>query len=372
MYIERLDISFFRNLTHVTVELSPGINFFWGPNGAGKTAILEAAHVLARGRSFRSSRSRTWIQHGADALTVRGVLCNEAGMLETLAISKESAGKTVLRVNGEPEPRISEAAQRIPLQVLLPDVADLVFGSPQLRRQWLDWGAFHVKPEYLRTLRSYARALKQRNAGLKRVASGAESPAHLVTWTQQLVAEAEQVTDFRLAYLEELEPVFVATLAALGPEMDVRIGYRRGWNDEESLHKVLGDMGSRELKLGSTQAGPHRADIEIRVGSGSHAAKATSELSRGQGKSVASALKIAQARLLADREKRGSVFLIDDVGAELDEDHNARFFRLLEEMDCQILASSTQPPAGIVGHFTDKTTNVFHVERGHADRSPDG
>ena len=178
MYIERLDISFFRNLTHESVELSRGINFFWGPNGAGKTAILEAAHVLARGRSFRSSRSRTWIQHGADALTVRGALRNEAGMLETLAISKERAGKTVLRVNGEPEPRISEAAQRIPLQVLLPDVADLVFGSPQLRRQWLDWGAFHVKPEYLRTLRSYARALQQR----ERLPAAAGSRRHLHGW----------------------------------------------------------------------------------------------------------------------------------------------------------------------------------------------
>jgi DNA replication and repair protein RecF len=158
----------------------------------------------------------------------------------------------------------------------------------------------------------------------------------------------------------------------LAPEIRVELAYRQGWDEELSLHKVLGDLAERELKLGVTQAGPHRADVELRAGLGPHAVKATSELSRGQGKAVASALKIAQAKLLADREQRDTVFLIDDVGAELDEEHNSRLFGIFQDMGCQILATSTHAPEGIVDHFTAETRNVFHVKRGIVHRSPDG
>ncbi|MBT8458621.1 MAG: AAA family ATPase, partial [Boseongicola sp.] len=117
MFLERLEISYFRNLTSVSLDLATGLNFFHGANGAGKTAILEAAHFLARGRSFRSHQTRTLIAHGADALTVRGVLVDALGGHQTIAISKSPDGHTDLRVNGESERRLSEAARRIPLQV---------------------------------------------------------------------------------------------------------------------------------------------------------------------------------------------------------------------------------------------------------------
>ena len=339
MFLDRLEISNFRNLTSVSLDLAPGLNFFHGANGAGKTAILEATHFLARGRSFRSNQSRALIAHGADSLAVRGVVRESEGGQQSVGISKNTSGRTELRVNGAVERQLSEAARRIPLQVMLPDIGELVFGGPQLRRQWLDWGTFHVKPEYLRSLRGYMRALKQRNAGLKQVAGGLQPPAALVPWTEQLLEAAEVISQHRCAYVAALVPVFLRTLGQLAPEIRVELAYRRGWNEEESLHKVLGELAERELKLGSTQAGPHRADIELRAGPEPHSVKATLELSRGQGKAVASALKIAQAQLLAKQEKRGSIFLIDDVGAELDDEHNSRFFGLLQDMGCQILAT---------------------------------
>ncbi len=364
MRFDRLEIAYFRNLSSVTLDLNPGLNFFYGPNGAGKTAVLEAAHLLGRGRSFRTHRARTLIQHESESLIVRATIDDELRGAQTVVISKNCAGHTELKINGVPERRLSELARLVPLQVMLPDIGELVFGGPQIRRQWLDWGTFHVKPEYLRSLRSYLRALKQRNAALKQVGSSA---ADVVPWSAQLVLAAQAVDQQRAAYIEELAPEFVYTIGRLAPELDVQLTYRRGWPDGESLDKVLGEWAPREVKSGVTQVGPHRADIELRVGN----SKASAVLSRGQGKAVASALKVSQARLLARSNHRGSVFLIDDVGAELDESHNSRFFEMLNEMGCQILATSTQRLPG-ENQFANDRINVFHVEHGTVHRSANG
>lgn len=367
MHFDRLEISYFRNLSAVSLELSPGLNFLYGPNGAGKTAVLEAVHLLVRGRSFRTQRSSTLIQHDQEFLTVRGAIKDEHQGSKTLAISKDQRGRTELKVNGIVEHRLSEAAGLVPLQVMLPDLSNLVFGEPHGRRQWLDWGTFHVEPAYLSELRSYLKVLKQRNALLKEIAGGAGDQANLTPWTDQLIDAAQRVHEKRTRYLDGLSPVFEELLARLAPELRVQLRYQPGWPIDQSLRKVLGDLSTREVKLGYTQMGPHRADVELWVGD----AKANTILSRGQGKMVASALKLSQARLLTTLANRTSVFLIDDVGAELDEGHSFQFFELLGEMCCQILATSTlRLPLRETGEgqFAGSGLRVFHVERGGVHR----
>ena len=248
---------------------------------------------------------------------------------------------------------------------MLPDIAELVFGAPGGRRRWLDWGTFHVKPDYLGLLRSYVRVLRQRNSALRR-----QAPA-LEPWTRQLLVLADSVTRERESYLERIVPRFRTTLARLAPELDVRLDYRRGWPNGQSLEKTLGDSHAREVKLGATQWGPHRADVLVRNGESAAAAV----LSRGQAKMVAIALQISQAGLLADLEQRTTVFLIDDVGAELDLAHSRRFFELLEELDCQILATAARRPNLEDSEFAvfesipsaarrSRRARLFHVEHG--------
>ena len=134
----------------------------------------------------------------------------------------------------------------------------------------------------------------------------------------------------------------------------------------------MGDSSLREVKYGSTLWGPHRADVRLRQ----DGAPVSGVLSRGQGKMVASALQIGQAALLAERDSRSSVFLIDDAGAELDVAHNVRFFSLLERIGGQILATTTRHPDSdeSMARILDRpdraeptsadATQVFHVEHG--------
>jgi DNA replication and repair protein RecF len=360
--LSRLELSYFRNLTAVGIDLAPGLNVFFGDNGAGKTALLEAVHLLCRGRSFRTQKVQSLIQHGAEQLVVRGVLEDRGRGRVTLAIAKDRHARTELKVDGRAERRLSQVARMTPLQVMLPDIAELVFGGPAGRRSWLDWGTFHVKPDYLARLRRYLRAIKQRNALLKEAAPDAE----LTPWSEEAAELGQAVTADRREYLALFGPHFRRVLKALAPELAVELEYHPGWPRDHTLDKLLGDSSVRELKYGSTLWGPHRGDVRLRTNGN----PASGVLSRGQGKILASALQIGQAALLAEHDQRSTIFLIDDAGAELDAPHGARFFGLLDEIGGQILATTTRRPSsegGIPlnrGRTDAGHLGVFHVEHG--------
>jgi DNA replication and repair protein RecF len=365
--IETLEIRHLRNLQAVDLALDPGINYFFGENGAGKTAILEAVALLARGRSFRPGQPAELISFGASAYLVRARLRDELRGEQTVGLSRERGGRVEIRVNGDPGNRLSDMARLLPAQIVLPSLGDIVFGGPSERRQWLDWGLFHVKPSYLQGLRQYLQLLRQRNAALRSVASGQLREDALSVWTDRLVGQAELVDAWRSEYVDAVVKEVNEFLAELSPGLAVRFRYRRGWNREESLAKVLSESLPRDVKSGSTSAGPHRSDLEIMVGGESAGGRAASVLSRGQGKIVASAMVLAQAKLLEKVGRRSSVFLIDDLGAELDQDHCRRLFLALGGMECQVLATSTQAPEW-VETTAGAPISRFHVKHGAVQR----
>ncbi len=364
MWFQRLEIQDLRNLASVAVDLGPGLNYFYGPNGAGKTAVLEAVHLLARGRSFRTPQAGDVIRRDHQELRVRAVVQDEHRGEQRLGVARGRAGRTELRINGRAERRLSQAAELLPLQVMVPALSDLVFGGPNQRRQWLDWGVFHVEHGYLRVLRAYLHALRQRNAALKAVAAGRLPERGLDVWTEEVATLAEAVTEAREAYLGALAAELQSVMAALAPGLEVEVSYQRGWPAEQSIRKVLGESLPREVKWGTTQSGPHRGDVRLRVGG----LDAGSTLSRGQGKSLASGMMLAQARELRKTAQRTSVFLIDDIGAELDAAHSDRFFRLLKDQGSQVLATSNEGAGSLTG-MPEMDTRVFHVEHGEIRRA---
>ena len=349
MSIARLAIQNVRNIAEATLELDPGINLLCGPNGAGKTAALEALHLLFRSRSFRTPRMSTVIRRDEKYLGVGATLTVDGLETQAKTLRRRGGGVELYR-DGVRLKQTSALARLQPIQLLLPNVADLVFGSPATRREWLDWGVFHVKPDYMRLLRAYARALSQRNAALRRGTSGGE----LETWTAPLVSYGERVTEHRACYLETVLASVHAALDDLTdttPRLELRL--RRGWSDG-NLTDALGQSHARDVKSGVTHTGPHRADVDVIV----DGAGAASTLSRGQGKIVATAMRIGQALALSASTQ--TLFLIDEVGAELDPAHNAKLFSAMARLQGQVVATSAREarlPTGVGGR-------VFHVKHG--------
>ena len=317
--------------------------------------MLEATYLLTRGRSFRGHAVGPVIADGQDGLVVRAEL--EAG--RSLGIARPRRGKTVLHIDQQPTRRLSEAAALLPLQLLLPDVSELVFGAPGERRRYLDGGLFHVEPPYLMALKDFQGANRQRNALLR--AWGDQGSEQLLdVWTEAFCRHADRVHGFRAGYVEELRPWVAAVLEELEVPFGVDLSYRNGWGDEP-LDKLLGDALAKDVKSGTTNAGPHRADLSLSISG----ASARNKLSRGQGKLVATALILAQARLLRERTQRRSLLLIDELGAEMDSAHLARLVAVLDPATCQVIATSTRlPGAEFETLASDGSFTLFHVEQG--------
>jgi DNA replication and repair protein RecF len=360
MRVISLEIAGVRNLSAVSISCGPGLNVFVGANGAGKTAIIEAVHIVARGRSFRSTSIGTVIKHGTRLLTVSARLRDEHRGEVQAGIVKHRNDRTEIHLNGRVERRVSEVARLMPIQLLLPDASSLVFGAPQERRRFLDWGAFHVKPLYVDLLRDYHRVLQQRNALLRASAERAgRSMSELHAWTGQLVELGEAVDAARREYLNLLLPNVSSFLGTLASDLSVVVHYQSGWRDGASLEDCMGEASARDVRFGLTHCGPHRADLRFWV----DGQPAATTLSRGQAKVVASALRLGQAAITHELSGRKSLFLIDDAGAEIDAPHNERFFGALEAMDCQVFATTT---SGLVlgAPFAGARTRLFHVEQG--------
>ena len=288
MIVERVEVRCVRNVTEASLDLCPGLNVLVGPNGAGKTALLEALHLLIRGRSFRGRGVSFLLQHGAPALSVHLRGSDPVRGRVTLGMARERSSDTELRLNGEAVRQASVVAGLLPMQLLLPDLAELVFGSPRERRQWLDWGVFHVKHDYVDTLRDYVRSVRQRNAVLR-----TEDHETLQAWTGRMIELGEAVTEARQEYFDAVRPTVLECLETLAPGLAVTLEYHPGFQGD-SLAEEVAESTPRDVKSGATQVGPHRADIRL----GSERGRAAGGTVQGPGQGA--------CERLADRPGEGT------------------------------------------------------------------
>ena len=359
MPLKRLSVTGVRNLQPVTLHPSPRINLVYGANGSGKTSLLEAIHLLGLARSFRSTRLQPVIRHGEDACTVFAELTQQHGQTSAVGITRSKQADYQIRIDGRKARSIAELAEVLPLQLINPDSFRLLEGAPKQRRQYLDWGVFHVEHQFLAVWQRLQKSLKQRNSLLRR---GRIQRSMLHPWELELVAAGEQLDQFRQAYLQQLKPVFEEILARLIPLDDLTLSYYRGWDKEKSLAQVLDDQFERDSQLGYTQAGAQRADLRLRCRS----MNAVDILSRGQQKLVVCALKIAQGYLLKEHGvQQDCVFLVDDLPSELDEQHRKSLCALLEELQCQVFVSCVDLESMRDCWKNDTPLSMFHVEHGH-------
>lgn len=357
MSLIRINLTAVRNLQPSTLMPSPRINILYGANGSGKTSVLEGIHLLGLARSFRSARLLPVIQYEQQVCTLFGQVSLADGRQSNLGVSRDRQGDFQIRIDGQNARSAAQLAETLPLQLINPDSFRLLEGSPKIRRQFLDWGVFHVEPRFLPAWQRLQKALKQRNSWLRRGTLDAVSQA---AWDRELCLASDEIDSYRRSYIQQLKPVFERTLSELVELQGLTLSYYRGWDKDRPLNDVLTSSLLRDQQIGHTQSGPQRADLRLRLG----AHNAADILSRGQQKLVVCALRIAQGHLV-DQAKRGQcIYLVDDLPSELDEQHRRALCRLLEDLNCQVFITCVDHELLSDGWQTDTPVSMFHVEHG--------
>ena len=352
MSLARLDIQHVRNIKTARLDLNQRFNVFFGPNGSGKTSLLESIYLLGSGHSFRSRETLALLSYDASNLTVFG----EMLMGDSISIQKAKT-KTIVRLNQSTCQRSSDLARHLPCQVFYQDIFEIMDAGPAVRRSLLDWGLFHVEPDYHTVWKDYKRVLKQRNTLLRERATRRQC----APWDDQLVDLSRILDEFRAAYFKRWAEVFDVILPSLTP-LSCSIAYQKGWDKKNTgmgLDEIMEAQFELDCQRQYTHSGAHQADILFET----KGDKARQTLSRGQQKIILIALKLAQAKLLPGV----CTYLFDDITTELDAAHTARFFEVINQLEGQFFFTSIEPTLFREQLLKDEAV-FFQVEAGQVSR----
>lgn len=355
MHLVQLSVQSFRNFTSLDLVANPHFNVIYGENGSGKTSLLEAIHFLGLGRSFRARHTRSLIQHHMPACAVFAWLEN-GGFRMGVGAEKQRQGKLIIKNNGTLASSVAEIATLLPIQVLNQTSFNLLDGGLKYRRQYLDWGVFHVEPGFHPLWKRLQRALVQRNAALRQNVPNEQ----IKLWDKELQAVGVAIAQMRQQYIERLLPLILDfTAKLLGDRYELSLQYSPGWEVQEALEDVLARDLAKDRVLGYTQRGPHRADWHLLV---EQRYSIQDVLSRGEQKMMVCALKLAQASLLQQLTDKRGLFLLDDLPAELDKQHCQHVLQALRALNSQVFMTCIDVKAMPGLQEGDET--LFHVEQG--------
>ena len=353
MYLTQLDILQVRNLQNVQIKPGKRCNYIYGDNASGKTSVLEAIYLLSVARSFRTTHIKHVISHDKPSLQVFARIEKNKNEDKTAIGLERSANKTRIRINGSDVKQVSFLTSLLPVQIINPDVHKLLEQGPKYRRQFIDWGVFHVEHKFLHAWQHYYRVLKQRNAALRK-----KQPKNAITlWDEQLIQYAKEITLARENYLRGFIPIFDKYVSKL-MGLKVEINYQRGWSSEVSFTETLENGFEKDFFKGFTSFGPHRADLEIVYKDN----LVQNCFSRGQQKLLVCAMRLAQITHLKEKTNQESVLLVDDLAAELDIQHRQSLIELLIDTNAQLFVTATEQNSFVLP--VEIEPKMFHVEHG--------
>jgi DNA replication and repair protein RecF len=319
VHLTHLRLRDFRNYARLDANFSPGFHLLLGDNAQGKTNILEAIYLMATLRSFRGVGGAQMIRHGARGYFVGGKIVG-AGEREIKMFW--SARERNLSLDGQPVKKLTDFLGTLRTVVFCTEDLQLVKGAARARRRFLDLLLAQTNPIYLALLQRYMHTVRARNALLK---NRSADEIALESFSTELVKLGNEIIRARRELIPKFSPL-------------ARLAYRRISNDAEELRieyapSVKNDFAvelaqsrSREKTFRATLVGPHRDDLQLLLNEKS-AAQFGSE---GQKRTLAIALKMAQAEFLTGIHGSPPILLIDDVMGELDLKRRSGFLPLLE------------------------------------------
>ena len=364
MLLESINVQAFRNLKG-EAEFTPGLNIFLGENGQGKTNWLEAITVLSSARSFRTAKLQETIAFGENEAFISGNVRESAEIVRELRVGIQGNTKTLL-VNDKKEP-VQRYLGQLYAVVFNSDELEIVRGTPDARRRFLDAGIVSLHPPFVQVLTDYNRVIRQKNA-LLQSARDLESTIEQISeslqpWNEQLAALAAKIHKARVRFVTRLNEVLEKRL--FGRE-EVVVRYQSSLEGKGDLSDYAALITERlalrvqaEVASGHALIGPHRDDLSITF-DGHDLRKYGSA---GQQRSALLLLLLANIAVFNATRGEYPLFLLDDIDAELD---YRRIGQLLEFLDGKTQTFVTTSKDSFVSKF-GSDARIFHVSQGKAE-----
>ena len=333
VHLSRLELSNFRNYSSLDLPLQPGLTVLHGQNAQGKTNVVEAIQLLSSGSSYRALSDKEVIRWSAPESERLARVSGRVGDSELQVVVADMPGASSKRVllNGAGK-RVADFVGHLTAVLFGPEQLDLVTGSPGNRRAYLDGALSQTDRLYVRALSVYNRVLHQRNQLLKLFRERELSPDEMLYWDAQLIEAGSVISGRRARCLAQLSKLAAARHTELAPDGgELQLEYESklfrsngGWQRlacapaedvQAEFRRWLTLEAERELAQGVTVVGPHRDDLQLSLDG-----KPVDKFgSRGQQRTVALALKLAELDFIREHTNDNPVLLLDDVLSELDD-----------------------------------------------------
>lgn len=319
MHLAQLRLRDFRNYARLDLSFSPGFHLLLGGNAQGKTNILESIYLMATLRSFRGVGSAQMVRHGQRGYFVGGRVMDRG---ERGIKMYWSARERKLSLDGQPVRRLTDYLGVLRVVVFCTEDLQLVKGPARVRRRFMDLLLSQTKPNYLPMLQRFTKALRSRNALLKHRVIDESA---LESYSREVVKLGQEITKLRAELCPRLYPMVRLACRRISHDAEeLRLEYQPSVRKDYAVE--LAQSRQRERQYRSTLIGPHRDEVHLMLND-----RGAAEFgSEGQKRTLAVALKMAQAEYLAGLHGSPPILLIDDVMGELDVKRRGGLLPLLE------------------------------------------
>lgn len=353
-YLKRIKIINFRCFDRKEIELLDKINIIVGDNAVGKTSIAESVYLLSCCKSHRTNSDNDILKKGKDFYTLIADVVLNPKESDNIKLCFDGKGKKVLK-NEKLYPNLSDYIGYIHSVIFCPEDLKLINGEPSLRRRFLDLYISQIDKDYLISLIKYKKILKNRNEYLKKSFENVDL-IYLETITNALINEGKIIIDKRKEYINRLNDHFNDVIAVIsGNEECGKLVYNPNVSVENFQSKMKENL-EKDLIMQTTLFGPHKDDMEILIDN----EKASVFASQGQQRTLALALKLAQAYVVKKKSER-IIIILDDVFAELDKKRQNNIIKILN-YDCQIIITTTSIDE--LSKSVLKNSNVIEIDKG--------
>ena len=334
MWINKIKLKNFRNYSEQEINLGKNINVFFGENAQGKTNIIESIFLASIGKSYRTSKEKELIKFNENEAFIE-IEFNKSDRDGKIKI--QISEKKQIFLNGIKLKKLSELLGNINIVIFSPEDINILKGSPQNRRKFLDIMISQLRPNYMHLLTIYLKTMEQRNNYLKLIKFENKPEELLDIWDEKLVDAGIKIYQYRKEYIDKIYSKIknIHKDITQGKE-DIEIEY---FSDATTRQNFLNELKSRrklDIIKGYTTKGIHRDDFTIYI----NKKEVGTFGSQGQNRTVVLSLKLSELQVIYDDIGEYPILLLDDFMSELDSKRRENFLNSIK--DIQVIITCTE------------------------------